>query len=378
VRLETTLGGIALNCLYGQEADGGEWVSVARQLFGLDGHESMSPTLEERLCFTALACGSYEMASQVAGKWGVQADDSTIHAHVRRAGTRARELSNARVDRALDPATRHECVREAARGLEGESFSLIIMADGWMAREKGEQWGLKPPDCPGNRVAWREIKTAIVFRVHDRCDNGSGRPMLLEKFCVAWQGDPHELGRKLHAEALRRGLAQAIEVFVVADGGIWIWNIFRDRFANATGVLDFFHASQHLWAVAHELYGPGAQAATWVEPLLHQLRHGGEQGVLNTLEELVQLCEDDNGPQRQCLERELGYLQDHADHIHYCEVEKTGCPCGSGAMESTCAQLQTRFKRPGQFWAQDGLLNLLELELYRRNKDWDKLWPVPT
>jgi hypothetical protein len=186
------------------------------------------------------------------------------------------------------------------------------------------------------------------------------------------------LGRKLHAEALRRGLAQASQVFVVADGGVWIWNIFRDRFNHATGVLDFYHASQHLWAVAHELHGQGPEAAQWVRPLLHQLRHGGEQGVLDTIENLAQLCEDVTGSTRECLEREFSYLQGHAEHIRYSETEKNGCPCGSGAMESTCAQLQTRFKRPGQFWSEKGLLNLIELEVYRRNRDWGKLWPVAT
>ncbi|MCX7017387.1 MAG: hypothetical protein NTY46_00015 [Candidatus Sumerlaeota bacterium] len=64
-----------------------------------------------------------------------------------------------------------------------------------------------------------------------------------QKYCVAWQGNPHELGRKLHAGALRRSLAQASQVFVMADGGVWIWNIFQDRFSHATGV----------WQIAHTI-----------------------------------------------------------------------------------------------------------------------------
>jgi HAE1 family hydrophobic/amphiphilic exporter-1 len=54
----------------------------------------------------------------------------------------------------------------------------------------------------------------------------------------------------VQAEARRRGLGKVKRVYGVADGGVWIWNIVADRFAQATGVLDFYHASQHLWAVA--------------------------------------------------------------------------------------------------------------------------------
>jgi len=48
--------------------------------------------------------------------------------------------------------------------------------------------------------------------------------------------------------------------------GIWIWNIVADRFATATGVLDFYHASQHLWDLAHTLHPENdAGARAWVE-----------------------------------------------------------------------------------------------------------------
>jgi len=52
-----------------------------------------------------------------------------------------------------------------------------------------------------------------------------------------------------------------------------------------------------------------------------------------------------------------------------------GCPVGSGAMESFCAQLQGRFKRCGQLWRASGMGDLLALEAARRNFDWDALWP---
>jgi hypothetical protein len=73
---------------------------------------------------------------------------------------------------------------------------------------------------------------------------------------------------------------------VLADAAVWIWNIIEDRFVSCLKGLDLYHGSTHLWAIAHELFPEEAQARAWVEPLLHQLKHGQEAEVLTTLEAL--------------------------------------------------------------------------------------------
>jgi len=249
------------------------------------------------------------------------------------------------------------------------------MMDGWMARERGVQWGMKPPRKEGERVCWREMKTAIVLRVEDRAKTGSGRPLVIEKAIVAHQGEWDGLAKKLYAEALRRGLKQAKEVFIVADGGIWIWNLAEERFPHATGILDFYHASEHLWAAAHALHENDAEGAKkWVEPLLHKLRHGKEKVVLKRLGELKNRLPCLREEPRKLIERTVTYFNAHRHRLHYAAAEKRGCPVGSGAMESTCAQLQGRLKRTGQFWTEEGKANLLSLELARRNNDWLNVW----
>jgi hypothetical protein len=373
--IRTTVGDVVIKAPYGQDPPTGRWLFAVREEWGLEPHQMMSPALEDKVCFTATMTLSYERAAAVAAKWGTPLDDATIHGHVQRVGERAETLTRQRVERALSPETRSEVVREAKANAPAGEFSLVLMLDGWMIRERGVDWGLKPPETKGDRAAWHEMKSAIVFRADQRARTQSGRPLLLEKFYVAWRGDPEELGRRLYAEALRRGLNQARRVYVVADGGVWIWNIVADRFSQATGVLDFYHASEHLWAVAQELFGEGsAEAKAWVEPLLHQLNHGGEAGVLRQLEDLLSLCAEWDEAKRKPVEREVSYFQNHREHLHYEQVQAAGCPKGSGAMESTCSQFQDRFKRTGQFWTLPGENHLMALELARRNEDWDEIW----
>ena len=179
----------------------------------------------------------------------------------------------------------------------------------------------------------------------------------------------------MQAEAYRRGLGSAKAVYVVADGAVWIWNVQEDRFAQALGLLDFSHASDHLWAVAQALYPDQAERARlWVEPLLHPLRHGQEQAVVRRLEQLA-----GRGAERQIavqavVERERDYFVSHREHLHYQQMEQRGWPVGSGAVESLCSQLQGRFKRCGQFWTEPGLARLLSVDICLRNGDWDALW----
>jgi len=249
------------------------------------------------------------------------------------------------------------------------------MMDGWLARQRGAAWGDQSADPTAERVAWHEIKGAVIYRLEQAGRTASGRGVITQKYVVAWQGEPLEFGRRVQAEARRRGLAQAKEVFVVADGSVWIWNVQADRFSRAQGVLDFYHASQHLWTVARALHpADEAAARAWVESLLSRLRHGQEEGVLQTLEDLPSWCARRHRVVPPEVVRERDYFQSHREHVHYEAMAARGCPVGSGAMESFCAQLQGRFKRCGQFWSASGMGKLLALEVARRNLDWDVLW----
>jgi hypothetical protein len=323
----------------------------------------LTPGLVEKLCFKATATGSYQKAAEVAARWGQAVEDSTVRAHVQVAGARA------------------ECQRQR-RGenpppVRAVPAALVIMLDGWLIRQRGPDWGCKPAGRAGQRVVWRECKSAVIYRLEQAAQTRSGRGLLVEKFGVAYQGDPVEFGRRVQAEARRRGLGGAQRVYVVADGSVWIWNLAADRFAGAREVLDFYHASQHLWAVAHALYGEGTEAArAWVEPLLHQLRHGQEQRVLQRLNDLPAWWARQGQAVPETVFQERDYFESHRHRLAYRTRAAEGCPVGSGAMESFCAQLQGRFKRCGQFWQPAGRDNLLALELARRNGDWDELWSL--
>jgi len=356
--LQTASGHITLYAPYGFSTQTGRWVCPARKRWGLAPHQRLSPAFEQRLAATAVATGSYEQAAQLAATWGSPTSDDAIHALIQRCGSRAATLSPPPPPAAPAPP---------------RPFRLVIMIDGWMARERGGQWGASAQTVTTERVDWKEVKSAVLYRLEDRAANAAGRGLLLQKNVVACAPgtEPLVFGAAVQQEALRCGLVAAQEVFVVADGAPWIWHLVADRFACATQTLDFYHASEHLWALARHLHPqPPQAAAQWVQPLLHRLRHEPDHQLLETLEALL----PPDAPADPLLTGAVDYFQPHRDHLHYASLAARGAPIGSGAMESACSQFQNRLKRRGQFWTRQGLRHLLAVDVAAKNRSLALCW----
>jgi len=139
-------------------------------------------------------------------------------------------------------------------------------------------------------VRWHWVYTATIFRLDQRGHTASRRPVITERGYVATRAGLESFERQVYAEALRRGLGAAVEVLVVADGAIWIWNLVENRFRLATQRVDLYHVKQHLWSVANELYTQDrTEARAWLRPLFHQLerKNNGAAQVLGALQELL-------------------------------------------------------------------------------------------
>lgn len=367
--LMTCVGTVKVRAAYGFSSAMQRWLSPAREQWGLSPYERVSPQLQQKLCYTATQTGSYQKAALLAGCWGTTISDDLVHSQVQSVGLQAEQS-------ACDGP-------EPARSTKNEApFSLVIMLDGWMVRERGPQWAA-PPDCQdAQRVEWHEVKSGVIYRLDHQAQTASGRGALTQKKVVACPPGTEvlEFGAAVQQQALCCGMARAQEVFVVVDGALWLWSLIEDRFSGTTQTLDFYHASQRLWELAHYLYPHDAEAArAFVEPLLHQLRHGESSRVITRLEQILPkpslqghpAHDDCADPQ---LERQIQYFLNHRDHLDYQAVAERGAPIGSGAVESQCSQFQDRFKRTGQFWTRPGLRNLLALGVMIQNNTFAYLW----
>ncbi len=342
----------------------------ADQALGFCAESTASPLLQEvsALLVSKMPAQHAEEISQRV--CGIQLYDATLARDARRQGDRAIEM--------LPALQASPQLNQAVLG-EGlaKPFTLVIQVDAWNIRER-DSWGQTEAKAQrGEEFSrWHWVYTATCFRLEQRCVKGNAkkpRAMITERSYVATRSGIEEMIRQLHAEAVRRGLAVAERVLIIADGAVWIWNCCKDRFPESIQRLDLWHANAYLWAVANELHGSGsAEARKWVKPLLQQLRQDQTVGVIQQLEELVPTL---SAAQTKKVTAAVEYYQNNLQRMKYAEGDLRGEPVGSGTIESTCRQYQCRMKRCGQFWSQLGDEALLTLENFWRNGYWENLFP---
>jgi hypothetical protein len=361
LQLMSIPGVVKLRVRHGYSPALGQWVCPARQVWGLKAYQRLSPELESRLAYTASETTSYEAAAQMATRWGCPVSDGCIHQHLQSLGEAAEQIE---LPHPVIPPQEPE-------------FSLVIMLDGWMARERGPDWGAGPWKKEPQRVLWHEVKSAVIYRLERRGATESGRGMLIEKYVVATppETSPVDFGAAVQTEARRRGLGRAKYVYLVMDGAVWLWELAQDRFAQALKTLDFHHARDHLWAIANSLHGEDTpETKAWVQPLLRSLRKGRENRVVRQLEELLQNQSERTPASQELIQREVKFFVKHRDHLHYQAMEKAGAPRGSGAVESLGKQLQQRLRGCGQIWGRPGFTRLLRVVVLVKNQDEHLLW----
>lgn len=338
-----------------------QWVVPLRDAWGLGNNRHLSPSLERKLCCTAVETGSFEKAASLAAEWGCLISAGAIHNCISRLGEK----------------TETQALGTPCKDRAGPQDTLIIMMDGWMARHRGKGWGFIKPAEGWDKVNWYEIKSAVIYCLKDRAELSPKRAALLHKHVVATPAktDPLSFGKRVHHEAVRMGMAQAKYVVVVMDGAVWLWNIFEDRFRSlATGTLDFYHASGHLHALSEALFADKEEARKWTASLLKNLKHNSSSTLMTTLSELM--ADSSNRPPQaaETLRQTTDYFAKHTDHMDYTAAKAAGRPIGSGSMESQCSQFQDRFKRRGQFWSKSGFAALLEVSVRHQNNELRSLW----
>jgi len=313
----------------------------------------------------AAETGSYEKAATVADATWFTGSDDAVRSLVLRLGKVAENA----------PPTGMRA--EAATSED----TLIVMADGWNARHRGKNWGRnkKNRKLP-ERVHWHEIRSGVIFKLSALLAVSGKRKAIMDKHIVAVPAEtsPYDFGVLLHREAVRMGLGRAKAVFFVMDGGVWLWNIYQDRFEKCSkAMLDFYHLSQHLHALGAALHGVGSsKAAAWCGTILHDLKHKSPKRLFKTLDELLEDPPSDDPAVREAIREQNAYFRNHAGHMDYAANAALGVPIGSGPVESLCSQFQNRLKRTGQFWTKTGFAALLQVTVRHWNRELDSLWLV--
>lgn len=338
------------------------------ETLGIQAHQKTSTELIRLGCLLAVFL-PFSLTSQLLQQLtGTIVSDATIWQWVQVAGQRAVEQLNLQLQHLA--SGQHPQIEALDPTLE--AMPLIIAADGVTVPFRSQS------KTPKGKIKWQEVKVALLTRLgQHQTQKGKTVTRLYQRRLVAALGSIDNFKPRLRLEALRQGITTAPQVVWISDGARGFWRLYHECFAHcATGILDFYHAAQHLWQAAN-VYQDGNPARTpqqWFEQLRHRLRYGSSKGIIKELNWLSK-SRNTTEATKPILCQVRDYLQTHLDHIQYRTFKKLGLPLGSGMVESACKWLiQQRFKGTGMRWSEDGFNHLLHLRLAWVNHRFDTLF----
>jgi len=225
----------------------------------------------------------------------------------------------------------------------------------------------------GQPAHTREVKLGCVFTQTTWDKEGYAiRDPHSTTYTGAIEG-AEEFGRRIYAEASRRGWSRARKKVVIGDGAEWIWNLVALHFSDAIQIVDLYHARQHLWEVARKLYpNDGGKQKAWMK--IHQKRLL-DRGKIEKLVAALRSIESDNPEVAEKIRTEADYFERNAERMRYPKFRGQHLFVGSGVIEAGCKTVVAfRLKRSGMFWTVRGANAILALRCCHLNGEFEDYW----
>jgi hypothetical protein len=182
-----------------------------------------------------------------------------------------------------------------------------------------------------------------------------------------------EFGKRIYREALKRGWRCAKKKVVIGDGAEWIWTLVAEHFPDAIQIVDLYHARQHLWEVARQLYPhEEIKQKGWMK--VHQKRLL-DKGKIEKLVGALRAIHTTNAQVAEKIRTEADYFKRNAERMRYPKFRRQHLFVGSGVIEAGCKTvIGSRLKQSGMFWTLRGANAILALRCSHLNGRFEDYW----
>jgi hypothetical protein len=267
---------------------------------------------------------------------GLAVSESTVERTTEDAGRRARQLRAE--GNTQGPRQAWPWQRDAA----GQTCAYISL----------DHTGVRQQGPRGSHADGKMIPVAMVYNPDSEHDERK-RPEHQVRYLSGFY-ELDEIGRQLRREAEAVGVMQADHQIALCDGGSGLESVLKKFFPNATCILDFYHAKEHLVELAQALYPQDDKARqAWQDTWCHRLKHEGGKVVLDALEALD--LGDASATLREVYRKQVTYFRNHCHRMDYPTYVARGWQIGSGPVESACKTvIGNRLKGGGMRWGEDG------------------------
>jgi hypothetical protein len=261
---------------------------------------------------------------------------------------------------------------------------------GQLAVQKRPRWTVRSPEPkrPVRTIATGLDGTTVPLREEHYKEAMCGTIALYDskgqRLATEYLGTMPERGKARFTERFTTRVAQVKARYprarhvVLSDGATWNWHLLEAQYPDAIGILDFWHAAQHLAEAADAIFGtaPSAEKTARFERWRTTLRDE-PNGVARVIRTLIYYRNSAalRAAAQKAVATHLHYFRQHADRMQYAAYTAAGLPIGSGVTEAGCKELiKARLCRSGMRWKRETGDSILQLRAIRLSAQWDSFW----
>jgi hypothetical protein len=246
---------------------------------------------------------------------------------------------------------------------------VYIATDGTGAPLRHEELKGRKGRQPDGTAQTHEIKVGAIFTQHPVAGQKPWRDLDSNTY-VATTLRVEPFGQMMRTEFCRRFPVPPAEVAFLGDGAAWNWELQRIFFPMALGIVDFYHAAEHVTSVVdliedHHSPSGRKRRKRWVKLLL--------RGRLDVF--LAEARMDFPPDKTEAGAKALVYFEKNRDRMRYRFFRDHGYFIGSGVVEAACKTIVAqRFKGSGMHWSEQGLSHILSIRTALLSHRYDEFW----
>jgi len=223
---------------------------------------------------------------------------------------------------------------------------------------------------------WQEIKVGRLFSSGSISATNPQRREITDSIYTAVLGDKDSFTERFETLTDELKYLGSRLVFIT-DGAVWIKNWIKDKYPQATRILDYYHACEYIgkWCeLTDSDKVKRKETATHYRTIL--LEQGG-QALIDLLEKELQVTDKRSATREIDQTKILDYFKGNVYRMDYPIYRQKGLCIGSGAIEAAHRTVvQKRMKLSGQRWTENRVQNMLNLRTAKMSGFWDNVTDI--
>jgi len=230
---------------------------------------------------------------------------------------------------------------------------------------------------------WREPKVLTVYVLNE----DGRRDKSISSVIDGTLGDADAVFQLIRYHLFRLGAHKALDVTLVADGALWIWNragelrevlgLPEERFHE---IVDYFHAVERLGDFSKAQEGWREEfRRLWLAEQKKRLKAGDIEHLESVFRVIAKECSaepktEQDRKRKKALETEQAYWKRNRERLRFAAFRTRGLPNGSGVVESSVRRvINLRLKGASINWLEEHAEGVLHLRAHAKSGRWDEL-----